>query len=161
MSVPQATSLPQGDLRLLEDPAVQELLHSRNPAKLAYVWPDGTPRVVPIWFQWNGKEIVLGGPPNAPKNRAIKQNPQVSLTIDSSEWPYAVLSIRGRARLETVTGATPEYVASAERYFGEDQGRAWVEQLKTLSPNMARITITPEWVGFLDFQTRFPSALGI
>jgi hypothetical protein len=24
---------------------------------------------------------------------------------------------------------------------------------------MVRITITPEWVGLLDFQTRFPSAL--
>lgn len=26
---------------------------------------------------------------------------------------------------------------------------------------MARIAITPQWVGILDFQTRFPSALGI
>jgi hypothetical protein len=25
--------------------------------------------------------------------------------------------------------------------------------------NMVRITVTPEWVGLLDFQTRFPSAL--
>jgi hypothetical protein len=28
-----------------------------------------------------------------------------------------------------------------------------------MCPQMARITITPEWVGLLDFQTRFPSAL--
>jgi hypothetical protein len=25
--------------------------------------------------------------------------------------------------------------------------------------SMVRITITPEWAGLLDFQTRFPSAL--
>jgi len=25
--------------------------------------------------------------------------------------------------------------------------------------SMVRITITPDWVGLLDFQTRFPSAL--
>jgi len=25
---------------------------------------------------------------------------------------------------------------------------------------MVRITVTPEWVGLLDFETRFPSALG-
>ena len=25
--------------------------------------------------------------------------------------------------------------------------------------SMVRITVTPEWVGILDFQTRFPSAL--
>ncbi len=161
MTVPQSTSLPQGDLRLLNDPAVQDLLHSRNPAKLAYVWPDGTPRVVPIWFHWNGNEIVLGSPPNAPKNRAIEQNPRVSLTIDSIEWPYAVLLIRGRASIETIDGVTAEYAASAERYFGAEQGPVWVEQVKSMSPSMVRITITPEWVGFLDFQSRFPSALGI
>jgi hypothetical protein len=26
-------------------------------------------------------------------------------------------------------------------------------------PGMVRIAITPEWVGVLDFKTRFPSAL--
>jgi hypothetical protein len=26
-------------------------------------------------------------------------------------------------------------------------------------PSMVRITITPDWIGLLDFQTRFPSAL--
>jgi hypothetical protein len=28
-----------------------------------------------------------------------------------------------------------------------------------MSPEMVRIAITPEWVGLLDFKTRFPSAL--
>jgi hypothetical protein len=35
----------QGDLALLNDPVAQELLHSTIPARLAYVWRDGTPRV--------------------------------------------------------------------------------------------------------------------
>ena len=53
----------QGDLALLDDPVAQELLHSTNLARLAYVWRDETPRVVPIWFHWDGQEIVLGSPP--------------------------------------------------------------------------------------------------
>ena len=28
-----------------------------------------------------------------------------------------------------------------------------------MSPQMARIGIRPEWVGILDFETRFPSAI--
>ena len=151
----------QGDLSLLDNQAVQALLHSRNLAKLAYSWLDGTPRVVPIWFHWNGKEIVLGGATKSPKNRAIRKNPQVALTIDSVEWPYAVLLVRGTARIDNVEGVAPEYSASAERYFGVEQGRAWVNQVGGMVPDMSRITITPEWVAFLDFQTRFPSALGI
>ena len=33
----------QGDLGLLQHPASQELLKSKIPARLAYVWSDGTP----------------------------------------------------------------------------------------------------------------------
>jgi hypothetical protein len=53
-------SILQGDLALLNDPVARELLHSTNLAKLAYVWTDGTPRVVPLWFAWTGEEVVLG-----------------------------------------------------------------------------------------------------
>jgi hypothetical protein len=70
-----------------------------------------------------------------------------------------VLSIRGTARLDTVDGVVPEYAAAAERYFGPEQAQAWLTQLHTMVPSMVRITITPAWVGLLDFQTRFPSAL--
>lgn len=151
-------AVPQGDLSLLQHPIAQELLASNIPARLAYIWTDGTPRVVPIWFHWNGHELVMGTPPKAPKLKALAKNPKVSLTIDDNQFPHKVLLIRGSARLTPVDGVCPEYVAAAERYFGKEQGQAWVKQLQGV-PSMVRIGITPEWVGILDFQTRFPSAL--
>jgi len=48
---------------------------------------------------------------------------------------------------------------TVERYFGREQGQAWVAQMGKMVSSMVRVTITPEWVGVLDFQTRFPSAL--
>ncbi|HLZ41890.1 MAG TPA: pyridoxamine 5'-phosphate oxidase family protein [Candidatus Sulfotelmatobacter sp.] len=149
----------QGDLSLLQQPASQELLHSKIPARLAYVWPDGTPRVVPIWFHWNGREIVMASPPKAPKLKALAKNPKVSLTIDDNTFPHKVLLIRGTARLESVEGIVPEYAAAAERYFDPALAQGWLQQLRSTISSMVRITITPEWVGLLDFQTRFPSAL--
>ncbi|MGA8619140.1 MAG: pyridoxamine 5'-phosphate oxidase family protein [Candidatus Sulfotelmatobacter sp.] len=149
----------QGDLELLQNPASQELLHSKIPARLAYVWTDGTPRVIPIWFHWNGREIIMATPPKAPKLKALKKNPKVSLTIDDNVFPHKVLLIRGTAHLESVKGIAPEYAAAAARYFSPEQAEAWLSQLRTLISSQVRITITPEWVGLLDFQTRFPSAL--
>ena len=149
----------QGDLGLLRHPVSLELLESRIPARLAYVWMDGTPRVIPIWFHWNGCEFVMGTPPKAPKLKALAKNPKVSLTIDDNNFPHKVLLVRGTARLDNVEGIAPEYVVAAERYFGREQGQAWIKQLRGMIPSMMRITITPEWVGLLDFQTRFPSAL--
>ena len=149
----------QGSLDLLQHPAAKELLHSTIPARLAYVWTDGTPRVVPIWFHWNEREFVLGTPAKAPKLKALKKNPKVALTIDDNTFPHKVLLVRGRVRLQAMKGIVPEYALAAERYFGKEQGKAWVAQLASMVPEMVRITLTPEWVGLLDFQTRFPSAL--
>ena len=149
----------QGSLDLLQHSASAELLQSKIPARLAYVWLDGTPRVVPIWFHWNGREFVLGTPPKAPKLKALAKNPKVALTIDDNSFPHKVLLVRGSARLEPLKGIVPEYAMAAERYFGAQQGKAWVAQLAAMVPDMVRITIKPEWAGLLDFQTRFPSAL--
>ena len=151
----------QGDLSLLDHPAAKELLESKIPARMAYVWTDGTPRVIPIWFHWNGSEFVMGTPPKAPKLKALAKNPKVALTIDDNTFPHKVLMVRGTARIEPVQGVVPEYAKCADRYFGPEQGKAWVGQVAALLPSMVRVTIKPEWVGLMDFQTRFPSALGL
>jgi hypothetical protein len=149
----------QGSLELLAHPAAQAMLQSKIPARLAYVWTDGTPRVVPIWFHWNGSEFVIGTPPKAPKLKALAKNSKVAITIDDNTFPHKVLLVRGTARLERMKGVVPEYALAAERYFGSEQGKAWVAQLSSLISEMVRITVKPEWIALLDFQTRFPSAL--
>jgi hypothetical protein len=115
--------------------------------------------VVPIWFHWNGKEIVFATPPKSPKVQAISRKPSVALSIDGNVWPYKVLQIRGTAKVEMVAGAVPEYALAAERYFGPEQGQAWVKRVDGMFAQMARIAVTPEWVAVLDFETRFPSAI--
>lgn len=147
-----------GDLACLADPVARELLASAVPARLAYSWKDGTPRVVPIWFHWDGERVVFGTPPRAPKLHALNDGAAVAVTIDSNEWPYHVLSIRGTASVERVDGVVPEYAAAARRYFGEERGTAWVEQFPP-DMQMWRIAVTPTWANVLDFERRFPSAL--
>jgi len=151
----------QGDLGLLQHPAAKDLLASKIPARLAYIATDGTPRVIPIWFHWNGRDFILGTPPKAPKVKALAKNPRISLTIDDNVFPHKVLLVRGTARLESVEGVVPEYALAAERYFGPEQGKAWVAQLEQMISSMVRVTITPDRIGLLDFQTRFPSALAL
>src|SRR5438067_13781538 len=114
----------QGDLALLNDPVAQKMLQSTIPARFAYTWRDGTPRVVPIGFHWNGQEIVLGTPPDAPKMKVLKDGVKVALTIDSDRMPHKVLLIRGSVRVDTVEGVAPEYAAMARRTMGGEQGQA-------------------------------------
>jgi PPOX class probable F420-dependent enzyme len=146
----------QGSLELLNDPVAEALLASVNPARLAYTWMDGSPRVVPIWFHWTGEQVVLNTPVEAPKVRALTADPRVAITIDDNEPPWKVLFVRGRADIEMLDDVAPEYELAATRYYGPEQGPAWVSTVRGMPT--VRIAITPEWVGILDFQTRFPSA---
>ena len=98
-----------GGVELLKDPVAEALLGSVNPARLAYTWTDGSPRVVPIWFHWTGVQFVLGSPPKAPKLRALAADPRVALTIDDNAWPYKELLIRGHASVELLDDVGPEY----------------------------------------------------
>jgi hypothetical protein len=148
----------QGDVRLLLDPVAQALLSSRQPAHLAYTWDDGTPRVVPIWFSWTGEALVFGTPPRAPKLKALRRRADVAVTIDDAgSWPYKALLVRGTASVDLFDDVVPEYAEAANRYFGPEQGAAWVGQLR--GQPMARVSVEPTWVAILDFETRFPSAL--
>jgi hypothetical protein len=150
----------QGDLSLLQHPVAQRLLQSNIPARFAYTWTDGTPRVIPIGWHWNGTAFVIGTPANAPKLKAIRNGTKVSLTIDESDFPPAVLLVRGSVSLEVVQGLPAESQEWARRYLGEEAGNAWIEQAKQWVKQTVNISISPEWVGLIDFQTRFPSTAG-
>ncbi len=69
---------------VLADPVAVRLLESANPARLAYIALDATPRVVPVGFFWNGATLTVGTVPGSAKVGALKANPFVAVTIDTS-----------------------------------------------------------------------------
>jgi hypothetical protein len=149
----------RGDLTLLDHPVAQQLLQATIPARVAYIALDGTPRVVPMQFQWTGKDVVLSCWPDDPKAAALRANPEVAVTIDTAEPPYNVLQIRGMATVDIVEGVAPEMAAASIRYMGPEAGQAWVDQAAQLSPYTARIAVRPTWVDVLDFETRLPGGM--
>jgi|SRR6266571_2807525 len=153
--------MKQGDLDLLQEPAAQRLLQSSISAALAYNWLDGTPRVVPIWFRWNGGQFILASGDKAPKLRALAKNPSVALTIYEDVWPYKVLLVRGSASIQPVEGTPQEFDDSAHHYLGQEGGDAFLAFYTSVVKRMGRITISPEWAGLLDFETRMPSVIAI
>lgn len=152
--------IPQGDLSLLETDLAKELLASRIPARLAYTWLDGTPRVVPINFHWTGEEMVFGSSPTAPKVAALRKNPDAAATVDTEGFPSRVLMLRGPVTIDIQAGVVAEYAAASRRYMGEEAGAQWVANMEQPGLQMARIALRPSWVGTLDFEKRLPSALG-
>jgi hypothetical protein len=146
---------------VLEDPVAQRLLSSANPARLAYVARDGTPRVVPVGFSWTGTSIVVGTVPGSAKVAALQANPAVALTIDTSPpaWPPNVLLVRGTAAVSFVDGVFPEYVDGARKVTPAEVFPQWQQGVHALYDRMARIDVTPTWARVHDFETRIPQAV--
>ena len=93
------------------------------------------------------------------QTQGAQNESKVALTVDDNTFPHKVLMVRGTAALKEVTRIVPEYELAAHRYFGDVQGAEWIQQARQTVKSMVRISVRPEWVGVLDFQSRFPSTL--
>ena len=147
---------------VMADPVAQRLLDSPNPARLAYVARDGTPRAIPVGFHWDNTTLVIGTVPGSAKVHALETNPAVALTIDTSPpvWPPNVLLVRGIATVTLVDGVFPEYVAGAKKLIPVEEFPSWEAGVHALYDQMARISIEPVWARFFDFGAgRMPSFL--
>ena len=137
----------------------QELLH-RDIVRFAYVALDVTPRVVPIGFTWNGAEIVMCTPTNAPKLASLRRNPSVALTIDTEVHPPKILLIRGDAVLDEVEGIPEEFLKMNGSYeMTPEQRVEWEAGVRSLYESMVRIVVTPTWAKLIDFDETLPTAV--
>jgi hypothetical protein len=152
--------LPQGDVRLLHTLAAQEMLQSNEPARVAYLGADGLPRLVTMQFHWTGEELVVTSVASLPKVRALRERPEVAITIDTfaiaEGTPMRVLSIRGEASVSEAEGVVPEAYLANCRYIGKEAADGWAQWISQQGTKVARIAVRPSWVSLLDYQTRFP-----
>ncbi|NKQ34738.1 MAG: helix-turn-helix domain-containing protein [Chloroflexi bacterium] len=75
-----------GPTRELNEAELNEFLQGAWGARLACIRQDGTPHVVPLWYEWDGRSLWLTASPGAFWKEYILTNPRVSLTIDEP-WP--------------------------------------------------------------------------
>jgi len=144
---------------VMNKPISQRLLGSGIPARFAYTGVDGDPRVVPIAFHWTGSQLLMGTVPKSAKVRALRQNPQVAITIDTEGFPPNVLLIRGTASVELVDGVPDEYVEASRKIVPADQFEGWEAGVRALYAQMVLITVEPDWAKLLDFETTIPKAV--
>ena len=148
---------PSDVSEVLEKPISEELLH-RDLVRLAYVAKDGTPRVVPIAFVWNGSEVVMCTTPNAPKVASLRRNPAVALTVDTEVHPPKILLMRGEAVLDEVEGIPDEYLQMNGTYDMTPEQRVdWEAEVRSLYDSMVRIVVKPTWAKLIDFDETLPT----
>lgn len=99
----------------------QDLLQKVAFANLATLNPDGSPQVTPVWFEYDGQNIVVNTARGRVKDRNLKREPRVALSIMDPANPYRYLGIQGRVTEMTENGADAGIDRLAKKYLGKDK----------------------------------------
>lgn len=83
----------------LEDDEIAEFLGGLWSAQLACVRPDGTPHVVPLWYEWDGSDLWFAASPGSSWSSHVVENPEVSMTLDEPWPPLRRVFVSGTARI--------------------------------------------------------------
>jgi len=118
-----------------------DLLNKKAFAQLATIMPDGTPQVSPVWFEYDGKNIVINSAKGRVKDRNMRRDPRVGLDIQDPDNPYRHLSIRGRVVQITEDGADAHIDKLTKKYINQDRypyrGQGEVRVIYKIQPEAA------------------------
>jgi len=104
-------SIPESHHDLLKD-------ETKAFAYLATTMTDSSPQVTPVWFNTDGKHILVNTAQGRIKDRNMRARPQVALCIADPGNPYRYLQIRGKVVEFTTEGADAHIDTLAGKYTG-------------------------------------------
>ena len=120
----------------------RELLKKPNFAHLATLMEDGSPQVTPVWVDVEGDDVLINTARGRVKDRNLRRDGRVALSVADVDNPYVALTIRGRVSQMSEGPEADDHInALAKKYLGEDEypfRRPGEERIK--------VRITPEKV---------------
>ena len=98
-----------------------DLLQKKAFAHLATVGADGSPQVTPVWVDFDGTLIRFNTAKGRVKDKNLRRNPRLALSIQDPENPYRYIQVRGRVTEITEQGADAHIDALAKKYINQDK----------------------------------------
>jgi PPOX class probable F420-dependent enzyme len=95
---------------------------------LATAGRDGHPHVVPVWFWWDGKSILIYAIPGQ-KVRDIQSNPTVALHLNTDPVGEDVVRIDGTAKIDTRQPPAYKVPAYVRKYREQIKGFDWTPKV--------------------------------
>ena len=96
------------------------LLDKKAFIHLATLMEDGSPQVSPVWVELDGDHIIVNSAEGRMKDRNIKRDPRVALSVTDPDNPYKRLEVRGRVVEVTTEGADASIDRLAKKYMDKD-----------------------------------------
>ncbi len=87
-------------------------------AHLALVKTDGIAQLTPVWFDWDGKHIIINTARGRLKDKLLHARRPATVLIADPANPYRYLQIRGNVVAETEEGARAAIDDLSQKYTG-------------------------------------------
>jgi PPOX class probable F420-dependent enzyme len=116
----------------LTQPELDAFLQQRGIlCRIATVQADGAPHVTPVWFIFEGGEVLITPRKESSWLANLRREPRVALTIDEEAGPYRKVTVQGAARIVHDVGEDDAwrdlYYRIAERYVPPEGARRYIE----------------------------------
>jgi len=98
----------------------RDLFEKKAFAQLATLMKDGTPQVTPVWCDFDGTHVRINTAKGRVKDKNMRRNPHVALSIQDPDNPYRFLSLRGEVVEINEKEADKHIDALAKKYIGQD-----------------------------------------
>jgi PPOX class probable F420-dependent enzyme len=122
---------------------LDEFLRAPRIAKLVTLYPDGSPTVVPVWYEWDGSEARIFTGRRSAKVERIQNDNRVALSVEEPKGsPEAWVTIEGAAAIEDEGGYELARRLAYE-YYSPSQADAAVEQWGRMIDEWVVIRVTP------------------
>jgi PPOX class probable F420-dependent enzyme len=96
-----------------------DLFKKKAFANLGTLMRDGSPQVTPVWCDYDGKHIRINSALGRVKDKNIRRDPRVALSIQDPENPYRYIEVRGKVVDITQNGADAHIDSLAQKYLGQ------------------------------------------
>jgi PPOX class probable F420-dependent enzyme len=99
----------------------KDLLSKVAFAHLATLMPDGSPQLTPVWFDFHGTHFRVNSAKGRVKDKNMRRNRKVALSVQDPESPYRYLAIQGEVEEIAENGADMHIDSLAKKYLGKDK----------------------------------------
>lgn len=99
----------------------RDLFDKKAFAHVVTMMPDDTPQVTPVWVDYDGSHVIINSARGRQKDKNLRRNPNVALSIQDPDNPYRYLEVRGRVTEITEDGADQHIDKMAKKYMGVDR----------------------------------------
>ena len=99
----------------------KDILNKPGYAHLATLMKDGSPQVTPVWYDVDGTHIRINTAKGRLKDKNMRRDKQVALSIQDPDNPYRYLAIRGDVDEINENGADAHIDSLAKKYLGKDR----------------------------------------